>query len=73
MCPPNKLSYVLETYNEIKLYQLDIRTCTAQESSLQHFDGVTFLHNEGDHRSIEMLQYEVLTTLTSACPNIELV
>ena len=56
MCPPNQLSYVLETYNEVKLYQLDIWTCTAQESSLQHFDGAIFLHNEGDHRSVETLQ-----------------
>ena len=56
MCPPNKLSYVLETYNEVKLYQLDIRTCTAQESSLQHFNGATFLRNEDDHRSVETLQ-----------------
>ena len=56
MCPPNKLSYVLETYNEVKLYQLDIWTCTAQESSLQHFDGATFLCNEDDHRSVETLQ-----------------
>ena len=56
MCPPNKLSYVLETYNEVELYQLDIRTCTAQESSLQHFDGATFWRNEDDHRSVETLQ-----------------
>ena len=56
MCPPNKLSYVLETYNEVKSYQLNIWTCTAQESSLQHFDVATFLHNEGDHRSVETLQ-----------------